>query len=672
MFKFYRPLNYTANSLLAAVVLVFSFSCALPAAAQTVRGAISGSFPSSRTIDSGVGVITQLAFDPNDENSLYVCTWNNGVRRYNYSEGGVISGGEQVVSSLVGLGGSAANSLTFLSGNPSFNPTSNGSYGIAFHDDPVLGSVMYLSRALNNVNNENPRQPGLGSIVRINDADGDGIWGGAGDLNQTIADNILAAQWTHQIDQFAIHGDTLYVAIGSLTSNGGVDYSGGADSDIGEAANSASVLFLEDLTLLSNDTTTNNVAYFDIGDDLNDPADVMALKTDTNVFTSTDPSKFRVYANGLRNCYGIAVDDSGTLWITNNEGGATASQGDELFRSSFQADHGFNKAGDAVGGDWRDPNNTNPSVQAAQNAGYFQTNVPMFADLGANTGVTGLDFLNAPGNPFDDYIVIARSGSGQGQDAVLVNPDTGAVETLTTGNFGQPTDILIDPYGDILMGSGQGQLAFIEVTGGASDPPLASSDIIDTTEPGLFGAGGISSFTSFTFGNGVTADINVVGVDESNGASLALDLNRAGIGVVNGSVGGTEILQFDFTNVQAPAGFTFVSFEFTAVLSQTRGTGGNGFVFASNDTADALVDGSLTAFAGSDISGDGVDQGSALLASDDGSPALAGNTFLFADNGGPVPFTTAIGIGNVRAALEFKPFTLRQLSSRFLTVSLAM
>ena len=41
----------------------------------------------------------------------------------------------------------------------------------------------------------------------------------------------------------------------------------------------------------------------------------------------------------------------------------------------------------------------------------------------------------------------------------------------TTGNFGQPTDILIDPYGDILMSSGPGQLAFIEVTGGAANSP---------------------------------------------------------------------------------------------------------------------------------------------------------------------------------------------------------
>ena len=173
----------------------------------------------------------------------------------------------------------------------------------------------------------------------------------------------------------------------------------------------------------------------------------------------------------------------------------------------------------------------------------------------------------------------------------------------------------------------------------------AKADIVDVTESGSFGtAGGITSFTPFTFGNGVTANINVV-----NGTSDMQTLNviRAGIGIGNGNVGDNEILQFDFTSVVAPAGFSFVNFEFTGLLSQTRSTGGNGFVFQSGDNADAFVDGSLTAFVGSDISGAGVDQGSSLLGVDDGAPATAGNTFLFADNGGPVPFTTAIGIGNV-------------------------
>ena len=172
----------------------------------------------------------------------------------------------------------------------------------------------------------------------------------------------------------------------------------------------------------------------------------------------------------------------------------------------------------------------------------------------------------------------------------------------------------------------------------------AKADIVDTTEAGPFGAGGITSFAGFTFSNGVIADINVV--NGQAGDTQSLNENRAGLGIGNGSVGGGEILQFDFTNVVAPAGFTFVNFEFTGLLTQTRTTGGNGFVFAGGDTADAFVDGSQTAFAGSDISGAGVDQGSSLLALDDGA-ALAGNTFLIADNGGPVPFTTAIGIGNV-------------------------
>ena len=98
----------------------------------------------------------------------------------------------------------------------------------------------------------------------------------------------------------------------------------------------------------------------------------------------------------------------------------------------------------------------------------------------------------------------------------------------------------------------------------------AKADIVDVTESGTFAtAGGITSFTSFTFGNGVTADINVV-----NGADTqALNVLRAGIGIGNGNVGDDEILQFNFTSVVAPTGFTFSNFEFTGLLSQTRSTG---------------------------------------------------------------------------------------------------
>ena len=469
----------TSSYLLAVVALLFAPSLTSLASGQDINSAVSGSFTNSRTIDSGIGVITQMAFAPNDDSSLYVTTWNNGVIRYDYSEGGNISNPQQIISPAVDLGRNALRSLTFLDDpNPTFNPVANGSYGIAFHEDPVLGLVMYLSRALNNVNSETPRRPGLGSIVRVNDADGDGIWGGAGDLNQTIAENVLAAQWVHQIAQFAVHGNTLYIGFGSLTNNGGVDFDGDpTSSTIGEAAHTASVLFIEDLTLLSNDTTSTNVAWFDIGDNLNEPSDLLALRTDTNAFTSTDPSKLRVHSTGLRNPYGIAVSDAGELWITNNQGGATANQADELFQSSFQDDHGFNKASDVVG-NWKDPANTNASAQAAQTAGYFQTTETPSALLEANTGATGLDFIRAPGNPFDGHIVVARSGNGEGQDAILVNPETGAIQQLIDGPFGQPTDALVDPFGDLLLATGFGQLAFIEVVDGVAEPVPFDGEVI--------------------------------------------------------------------------------------------------------------------------------------------------------------------------------------------------
>ena len=87
----------------------------------------------------------------------------------------------------------------------------------------------------------------------------------------------------------------------------------------------------------------------------------------------------------------------------------------------------------------------------------------------------------------------------------------------------------------------------------------ANADIVDTTEAGAFGPGGITSFTGFTFSNGLIADINVV--NGQTGDTQALNENRAGLAIGNGTVSGGEILQFDFTNVVAPAGFTFVNFE---------------------------------------------------------------------------------------------------------------
>ena len=468
---------------------------------QVIDSDVTDQFTNASQIGTLTGVITQLAFDPNDDNSLYVATWMNGIWRYDYSQGGAISNGAQVVSPQVELDRD--------------NTHENGSYGIAFHDDPVLGSVMYLSRALQNDTSFNPRTQGLGSIVRVNDANGDGTWGGAGDLNQTIVDNFYTAQWVHQINQFAIDGNTLYISVGSLTSNGGVNFGNGTlesgQAAIGEAAGTASILFIEDLTQVGSE---DNAAYFDIGSDL--IADQQAFRTDTNVFTSTDPGKLRVFSTGLRNPFGIAVNDQGDVFVTNNQGGATASLEDQLYLSQFQDDHGFNKAGNAVGGSWKDPNNSNASVQAAQNAGYFQ-NVPdpqqsAVALLGANSSATGLGFVRAPGNPFDQHAVVARH-SNSGQDVVLVNPVTGAVQNLLAQQNGdRPTDVVSDPYGDLVIGYATNEIRFVEVVGGVGIGSMVVGFDFESPDP-AFGTGGV--------GTNAATNFNLFDTQAADGATVS-------------------------------------------------------------------------------------------------------------------------------------------------------
>ena len=431
------------------------------AKSQTINSDVSGSFTNASQVGTLDGVITQMAFDPNDPGSLYLATWFNGVWRFDYQEGGALSNGSQVVDASAGLDENG----------------SNGSYGIAFHDDPVLNSVMYLSRAFPNTP-VNPRGQGLGAIVRLNDADGDGIWGNGNDLNQTIVENIYVADWTHQINQFAVFGDSLYIGIGTMTNNGGVDFNGIMQGDPGESAHTGAVVFIEDLTVHSNDTTSTNAAWFEIGDDVDAPADVVAFKTDTNAFTSSDPGKLRVFSTGLRNVYGVGVNREGELWVTGNQGGETVGEPDELFQSSYQDDHGFNKANDEVG-DWKDPANPHPSAQAAQMAGFFQGAVTPVGLMGSNTAVTGLDFVDATDNVYDGHVLVSRHSNG-GQDVVLVDPDTGVIQQLLERQNGvRPTDVLVDPFGDILVSYSTNQIRFVEVVVPVVTEPLVATVGID-------------------------------------------------------------------------------------------------------------------------------------------------------------------------------------------------
>ena len=436
---------------------------------QNLANNLGNNFTNATTIQNLEGTITQLAFDPNDDNSLYVTTGYNGVWRFDYQQGGATSNGQQIVDPSADL-------------NRNTNTANGGSYGLAFHDDPTLGSVLYLSRAFPNNTNQTTTAVGqgvnslaLGSIVRLTDTDGDGTWGNNNDVNQTVVDNILTTNWSHQISQFAVDGDTLYVGVGSRTNNGGATTGlGNSSASIGqgEAAHTGALNFIQDLTLLSNDTTTDNISGFNIdvpdGQDFSD-ADLEAYLSDTQAFTSTDQSKFRVFSTGLRNNFGITIGDQGDIFVSNNEGGedpSSANPEDEVFITEFQADHGFAKENFEVG-DYRDPNNADPSAQAAQTAGFFNpaNASPEISEIGQGAGATGLAQISAPGNAFDDYLLVGR-GAAQvdsqtqpagGNDVVIVNPVTGNAQVFANDLGTVVTDVIVDPFGDVLISSAGGQ-----------------------------------------------------------------------------------------------------------------------------------------------------------------------------------------------------------------------
>ena len=400
---------------LAAIVLAWL------AAADISRGqALAPAYSSDFTlaqIGANVGEVSQMAFAPGDDSHLYVATYGQGILRYDYSPTRGLSNGATIVPAAI----------TSQSGT-------NGSLGIAFSQDPTLGTVMYIAPSLTFT--------GVGtlstqSIVRLTDTNHDGTWGGAGDVNQAIVNN-LQLGGIHWIDQMQVQGNSLYLGIGTRTQNGGITTGQGDQSNPGETEYSGTISFIQDLTKLSGDTITPNIAGFTMSDP----------KTDTQMFTSTDPGKLRVYTTGLRNPYGLAFDNSGTLWATMNQN-ENPLLPDELHKITYQSDGGFAKQNDVVG-DWK-AGVTVPSQQAIA-AGYFnpQNSVPIVATLGNDASADGLDFFpqtNAPADVRGDAL-IARWADN---DLVVVDPTTGAVQSFATG-LAHPLDVVRDPFGNMLVG----------------------------------------------------------------------------------------------------------------------------------------------------------------------------------------------------------------------------
>jgi glucose/arabinose dehydrogenase len=387
---------------------------------------IRSNFVGTSSIGTNVGNVTQMTFGP--DGRLYVSTFTSGVKRYDYDPAGNLTNEKLVWS------------------RPPSGPQMNGSLGVAFHEDPTLGTVMYLAPAVTSSFNVeiNITQ----SIIRLTDNDGDGNWGesGAGEVNQAIVDNLRVTD-LHQVNQLLVDDNTLYAGIGSRTRTGGErsEYGGAPNPDDGEFAYTGAINWIRDLTQLNSDTTTPNVAGFDITEH----------HTDARPLTSTDAGKLTVYSTGFRNVYGLAFDGDGQLWATMNQN-EDPLKPDELHRSDFQDDHRFPKRNE-VSGDWK-------ANAAAQAAGFFQTFEDPVALLGNNASANGLDFTER-NDAFAGHAFIVRFSNGD--DLLAVDPETGTVRQVVTG-LSNPLDVLTDPAGNLLIGQfgGGGTIYRLELVPG--------------------------------------------------------------------------------------------------------------------------------------------------------------------------------------------------------------
>ena len=417
--------------MLCAGLAAAFLAVAAPAAAQQLVNdpVVQQNVIGITQIGVGAGNPTQMAFGP--DGRLYVSTFTNGIKRYDLNANGELINGATVWSRP----------------NDFANGQLNGSLGVAFHQDVTLGTVMYIAPAVSS--NFNVAAQRTQSIVRLTDNDGDGSWGetGAGEVNQAIVDNLRVTD-LHQVNQLLVDGDTLYAGIGSRTRTGGEisELSGGANPDDGEFAYTGSINWIRDLTQLSSNTTTPNVAGFNIAQH----------HTSTLPLTSADTGKLTVYSTGFRNVFGLAFDGDGQLWATMNQN-ENPLKPDELHRSDFHDDHGFPKRNE-VSGNWK-------QSSTAQAAGFFQNTEAPIATLGNNASANGLDFTDI-NDAFAGHAFTVRFS--QGDDLIAVNPTTGQVRTIVTG-LANPIDVLTDPQGNLLVAThgGGGRIYRVSLFEGA-------------------------------------------------------------------------------------------------------------------------------------------------------------------------------------------------------------
>jgi glucose/arabinose dehydrogenase len=338
-----------------------------------------------------------------------------------------------------------------------------------------------------------------GSLHKLNDANGNGVWGEAGELNVAIATGI--PQGDHNIDQLQIVGRTLYVGIGRRTINGHVGvwtsgtlddlggkgfFNGGLGRSWGDSAYNGTIAWIQDLTAVADQTGSANAFTTE------PPVFSQHLiQKDAGPFTTGGAGKLIVHSAGTRNPFGLCLDSEGGLWFTNNFnrtvtlGNGQAGFGlrgdqldsdfshdvqDQLFRAVPGADYGYTDA------NWRGVNPmltpgadnytrvTSVTFDNLFNKGPYTLHNPAEPDgLGPSSSADGCGFSYSTLLPpeLQGNIFIARYNSPITEaapgtatltysDLVAVDVLTGKVRQIATG-FGNPLAVLADDHSGRLL-----------------------------------------------------------------------------------------------------------------------------------------------------------------------------------------------------------------------------
>ncbi len=433
-----------------AVIMAAVAAVATPAA-RAGGPQVVQAYQNNFTINS-VGKIpahpTQMTFGPSG--LLYVMTVNAGAYSFVYDPAtGALSSSVQAAPNVKGI-------------------------GIAFH-----GTDMYLTST-------------DGTIHKLNDANGNGVWGETGELDVAIVTGI--PQGDHNTDQLQVVGNTLYVGIGRRTINGHLGawtsgnlddlggkgfFFGGIGRTWGDSAYNGTIAWIQDLTTVANQTGSANAWTTE------PPVFSQALiQHDSGPFSVQDPSKLVVHSAGTRNPFGLCLDAQGNLWFTNNfNRTATLGNGqagfglrgdqldsdfsrdvqDQLFMASPGADYGYTDI------NWRGVNpmltSTNPGYHRVTsvtfdnlfNKGPYTLHDPANPDgLGPSSSADGCNFwysANLPAELMGNIFIVRYNGtitetgglkrSLTYSDLVAVDVTSGKVRQVASG-FANPLVVLAD------------------------------------------------------------------------------------------------------------------------------------------------------------------------------------------------------------------------------------